>query len=72
MKIRPRQVGKGRGVGIFEADSLEDVRKHPVFSHWEDYYHLYLSSDSSSIKMVKDGHTYDQGIVVAFLETTKS
>lgn len=68
--FRPRNIGTNPP-GPFNCRSLDDLRKHPMFKHWEDYYNLMQSNTSTTVKMVKQGHHYNEGIVVGWLEEVK-
>ena len=65
--FRPRNIGTNPP-GPFLCNSIDDLRKHPMFKHWEDYYHLVQCNTNTTVKMIKQGHTWNEGIVVGWLE----
>ena len=52
----------------FKCRDLEELREHPMFKHWRKDYRLWLSNISNTVKMVRNGDTYDYGTVVGWIE----
>jgi len=47
-------------------NSLAEVRKSPLFTHWGDDFNLICGDMHDEVKMVQDGLSYKQGVVVGW------
>lgn len=63
-KLKHRGTNKSQEI---KCNSLEDLRRHPVFDGWGSNYRLWQSNVSSTVKMVKDGEEYSTGFVMGQL-----
>ncbi len=62
-KFTPRKYEiENLGYESCTCSSEDELRAHPMFKNWEDYYRIWIKG--SCVRMVGDGYPFETGIFV--------